>query len=76
MNGITTFLGKAAESTQLGSVVISFVLAAVFFVLVAVLSTFPGGFMIAMAVIMIIAGVVALGFFFVSLSELFKRVSN
>jgi len=75
MSGLQTFFEEAWESKRMGPVAVSFGLVFLFVIAVFGFSTFSGGFMITLTVIMVIALVVSLIFFFASLAALFDWVN-
>jgi hypothetical protein len=75
MSGLQNFLQEVWESKKMGPVVVSFGLTLLFVIAVFGFSTFSGGFMVTLTVIMVIALVVSLVFFFASLAALFDWAS-
>ena len=71
MNGLVKFLGEASQDTALGPVIITFLLATLFFSVTYGLSGTDSGFVIAIAVAMFAAGIVSLIMFFLALGSLF-----
>lgn len=72
MSGIQSFFEEARESKRMGPVAINAGLVVLFVIAVFVFSAFSGGFMTALAVIMTIAVIVSMIFFFASLAILFN----
>lgn len=74
MENLKQFFDEASKTGEYWAAVLSMVLAATFFIVGTVLVyAIDGGFIIALCVFMYIAGLVALGMFFVALFSLFDK---
>lgn len=75
-DGFSRFLREARKDPSLGKVISSFLLVCLFVGLTILFSLFSGGFMIALAVLMLLASIAALGIFFFTFAIMLDNIKG